>query len=225
MTQNFLLYHRLILIVVLLLHLSSCHTYNLARTIRKIRFQPNLNQLQNYFQLSARRNDDKTLTGSQESGRNDIVESQLDGNLNADRIESGKCAIASAIGGSLIALPVNLAIGSYINHFNASWEFHNDTMAIILLLFGLVYRYSTRKDPNIQIKFGVVTAFTLTRAISSIDVPSFCSSLPLDCGDPFHYFTLSMVFQGVQSGVESLAGFASAAYVIEFLAARKFISM
>lgn len=65
-----------------------------------------------------------------------------------------------------------------------------------------------------NLKQGVVGAFTLTRALSSIHVPDTCTPLPLECGTPFHYFSTSMLAEGLSVGFESLLGYGAAAIVL-----------
>jgi hypothetical protein len=41
-------------------------------------------------------------------------------------------------------------------------------LAVMLLLYGLIYRYATRGTTNEQIKQGVIASFTLTRTLSEL---------------------------------------------------------
>lgn len=152
-----------------------------------------------------------------------IMEFDRSALVMADRIESGKCAALSLIGGSLLPLPISLSFGYFVDHFSPQWEFSNDLLAVSLLLFGLVYRYATRDsaaggtgDPQ-QIRNGVIAAFALTRAFAAVDVPvELCTSLPLDCGPPFHYFTITMVLQGLTILIESAVAYGASAATIDF---------
>ena len=51
-------------------------------------------------------------------------------------------------------------------------------------LFAIVYRYVVRSDvaENKNLGDGVQTAFVLTRSLTAIHVPNYCTSAPLDCG-------------------------------------------
>ena len=57
-----------------------------------------------------------------------------------------------------------------------SWEFQADGLAIMLLLFGVVYRYAAREDTNLMLKQGVVGAFVVTRSWALITPPATCAS-------------------------------------------------
>ena len=65
-----------------------------------------------------------------------------------------------------------------------------------------------------NLKQGVVGAFALTRTLSAIRVPDTCSSIPLECGPPFHYFSTDMLAQGASLGLASLIGYGAAAIVL-----------
>lgn len=169
-----------------------------------------------------------TVLRNEIENRESLSVSSLSSSL--DRIESVKCAIISALSGSFISFPLTLAFGYFSDKLSPQWEFQADAMAVILLLFGVTYRYTARGNlENPQIKFGVIAAFVITRALSSIDVPSYCVSeldkfLPLDCGPPFHYLAPEMIAQGIKTGSQSLLGFAGAAYGIDYCIKKKFIA-
>lgn len=137
------------------------------------------------------------------------------------------------IGGSLINAPLALLVGFFSGGLTSAWEFNIDMLALSLGLFGITYRYAVRYDANPNLKQGVVGkdgiftyhlfimksdlagAFALTRALNLIHVPTSCTALPLDCGGPFHYFTWSMIFEGITYGFESIVAFGGAAYCLE----------
>lgn len=135
--------------------------------------------------------------------------------LFADRIESVKSAVISAIGGSASFTPVALIMG-LVGDFDAKWEFSQDSLGVSLFLFGIIYRYTIRKDKNEQLKFGAVGAFAIVRALAMTNPPLECSSLPLNCGGPFYIFTWSMLFSGLAELIESLVAFGGAAACLEF---------
>ncbi len=80
-----------------------------------------------------------------------------------------------------------------------------------------------RTSSDSQLRNGVVAAFAITRALNAVAVPSFCSSLPLNCGPPFYYFDISMFTSGVVSLSESLLAFGAAAAAIEFAIHRNYL--
>jgi hypothetical protein len=103
-------------------------------------------------------------------------------------------------------------------------------MVVVLLLFGVTYRYATASATGkqevsnpLQVKIGVTLAFAITRALSSINVPSTCASVPLDCGPPLHYLTVDMIIQGVATGSLALAALAGAAAGIDYCFNNKLI--
>ena len=83
------------------------------------------------------------------------------------------------------------------------WELQADGLAVMLLLFGVVYRYAVRTDENPMLKQGVVGAFVVTRSWALITPPSTCSALPLNCGAPLGYFSWEMIAQGAFAAVET----------------------
>jgi hypothetical protein len=65
-----------------------------------------------------------------------------------ERIESVKSGIISAICGSLVMAPFALITQKSFytsDAFSAQWEISHDGLAVMLALFGLVYRYAVRK--------------------------------------------------------------------------------
>ena len=114
-----------------------------------------------------------------------------------ERIESLKVATVSGICGSIIGLPIFLVTG-ILNSFNAEWEIQHDYNVLVLLLFGIIYRYTNRKTDvaNKNQEQGVVGAFAVTRALSLVHASSTCTSIPINCGGPFTFFTPEMLFSG-----------------------------
>ena len=84
----------------------------------------------------------------------------------AERINSGKAAIAGALVGSIAFAPVDLVVQQFIltgggvggggGAWLPQWEFNTDQMALQGALFAVVYRYATREDQNPMLKQGVV---------------------------------------------------------------------
>ena len=87
--------------------------------------------------------------------------------------------------------------------------------AIMLFLFGVVYRYAVRSDSNPMLKQGVVGAFVITRSWALITPPATCDLIPLNCGAPLGYFNWDMIGQGVFGAAETGAACVAAAFAIE----------
>ena len=136
-------------------------------------------------------------------------------NQTLERIESVKCAVISSVGGSLLYAPFSITLALFSGGLTGQWEFNTDMLAVSLAVFGLTYRYAIREDDNNNLKDGVVTAFVLTRTLANIHVPETCSSLPLDCGEPLHYLSMSMVKELLKSGVDSYVAYSAARYVLD----------
>jgi len=104
-----------------------------------------------------------------------------------ERIESIKCAITGAVSGGISAAPFTYAqafLDPKITNSFAQGEFATDMTAIQCSLFAITYRYVVRADvkDNGNLCDGVVAAFVAARSLTSINVPAYCSSNPLDCG-------------------------------------------
>jgi hypothetical protein len=107
----------------------------------------------------------------------------------AERINSGKAAIAGALVGSIAFAPVDLVVQQFIltgggvggveGAWLPQWEFNTDQMALQGALFAVVYRYATREDQNPMLKQGVVGGFTLVRALPLVKVSAACEAIPL----------------------------------------------
>ena len=147
----------------------------------------------------------------------------IDFDSNEYRVASIKSAAISTLGGVLGSLPIAAAIG-YYDHFSPQWEFSHDSLAVWLFLYGVVYRYAVRNDVNPQLKTGVIGAFAIVRALNMVDVPSFCTPIPLNCGPPFYYFDYSMISIGLINLFESLVAFGAASYAIEWATKNNVIS-
>ena len=67
--------------------------------------------------------------------------------------------------------------------------------AISGALFALTYRYAVRQDENVQLKTGVVTAFTLVRGLAQVDAGSAIAQnfwpFVSACGESFLLFGLT----------------------------------
>ena len=110
----------------------------------------------------------------------------------AQRIESTKSGIVGLITGSIALAPIsavhNLLFaydGSIrtVTHNLAQFELDADAGALEAALFAIVYRYCLRQgdDDNPQLNQGVIGAFAVTRTLSKIQVPGYCSAVPLNC--------------------------------------------
>ena len=134
---------------------------------------------------------------------------------SVDRLESVKSAVVSTAAGSLAYLPVGIAFGLY-EGFSPAWEFHSDTLAVTLFLFGVVYRYTVRSDTeNQMLKMGVIGAFSVSRSLDLITLSDSCTSIPLFCGPPFGYFDFRMIFSGLEHFLESYVAFNAAAGALD----------
>lgn len=138
------------------------------------------------------------------------------------RIESVKCLVIGAIAGSFALVPFSLLHNllflppNFQTNPIAQWEFDNDMAGFMTGLFAIVYRYCIREDDNEQLQQGVVGAFVVTRTLSRILVPTYCSAIVLNCGPPFGYFDWSMISQLAINGAESAAMFAATAAAINY---------
>lgn len=137
---------------------------------------------------------------------------RLQENLAAKRAESGKAAVAATVAGNIGGLPVTLLDP---NAFTPQWELQADGLAIMLLLFGVVYRYAVRTDDNPMLKMGVVGAFVITRAWALLDAPATCAAIPLNCGPPLGYFSWDMIFAGLLASAQTASACAAAAFALE----------
>jgi hypothetical protein len=147
------------------------------------------------------------------------------------RIESIKTGLVGLFAGGIALTPFSalhdivLADESIANGV-AQWEFDTDTGSIAAALFAIVYRYCVRdgEEENEMLQMGVIGAFVVVRTLSKIRVPVYCSSAPLDCGDPLGYFDYNMIQQGIGSGLESVVMFGAAALAMEYCYNNGYIS-
>lgn len=140
--------------------------------------------------------------------------------LAEERVESAKAGAVAAVAGSLLGAPAALLAP---DRFTAQWEFGADTLAVELLLFGLVYRYAVRSDDNPMLKQGVVGAFALTRALSSAHVGDQCTAMPLSCGAPLGYLDWGLLGQLTVSLATSGVAFGAAAAALELCFGRGWV--
>jgi len=141
------------------------------------------------------------------------------------RIDSGKSGLLGAIVGSLAQAPVSFLHDVAANSGGvAQWEFDTDAGALEAGLFAIVYRYCVREDENEQLNQGVVGAFVLTRTLSRLNVPEYCSAVPLNCGAPLGYFDWNLLQQAAWSGTESALMFGFTALAIDIAISRGYLS-
>lgn len=175
------------------------------------------------------------------------------------RIESVKCVVVGAVTGSIALGPFALLhdfllVPSMIDMNGLpQLEFDTDAAALQSGLFAIVYRYCIRTDTNPQLQDGVVGAFAITRTLSRIVVPPYCTAIPLYCkfgmieslfvrfknnivplscllqqlykgGPPLGYLDWSLLGQLAVNGAESMAMFTATATAINYCMERKIIS-
>jgi hypothetical protein len=102
------------------------------------------------------------------------------------RIESTKTGIVGLLAGGIVLTPFSAIHdiflgGDFIRNGVAQWEFDTDMGSLEGALFAIVYRYCIRKDDNPMLNQGVIGAFILVRTLSKIQIPTYCSAIPLDC--------------------------------------------
>mmetsp|Transcript_19019 Transcript_19019/g.29292 ORF Transcript_19019/g.29292 Transcript_19019/m.29292 type:complete len:231 (+) Transcript_19019:57-749(+) len=162
-----------------------------------------------------------------------MASSSNDNNNNGDdekfsfgqRIESVKCVAVGAISGGIALTPVTALHDIGFGYGGpAQWEFDTDMGSLEAGLFAIVYRYCIRKDDNPMLNQGVIGAFVLARTLSRIQVPSYCTFAPLNCGAPLYYFDWNMIQQAGWNGAESVALFGAAAFAMDYCFKKSFIS-
>jgi hypothetical protein len=148
------------------------------------------------------------------------------------RIESLKCLVLGAMVGSLALAPLAF-LGDvvfplpYPTNPIAQWEFDNDMAGLQTGLFAMVYRYAIRSDGSTnhpQLHQGVVAAFAVTRTLSRMVTPTYCTAITLNCGPPLGYFDWSMLGQLSINYIESAAMFGATAAAMDWAMKKKFIS-
>jgi len=108
----------------------------------------------------------------------------------------------------------------------AQFEYEIDAAAVQSGLFATVYRYGVRKDSDVnpQLPRGLIGAFVVTRTISRIAVPPYCTAMPLHCGSPLGYLDWNVIAQLFVNGSESTCMYAATAIAIETCMERGWIS-
>jgi hypothetical protein len=92
-------------------------------------------------------------------------------------------------------------------------------------LFAIVYRYGIREDTsNAQLNQGLIAAFAVTRTLSRITLPSYCTALVLHCGPPFGYVDWNVLAQVAVNGAESVAMYGATAWALDTCMERGWIS-
>jgi len=128
-----------------------------------------------------------------------------------ERLESLKAGVIGAVAASVGAsLP-----GFFVEASVAQWEFTTDMAALTGFLFAVVYRYAVREDPNPQLRTGVIGAFAITRLLARVEVPDYCTPIPLSCGPPLGYFDYTMLQTMFTQGISSFAAFGAAAIALD----------
>jgi hypothetical protein len=148
------------------------------------------------------------------------------------RIESIKTAILGGIVGSICSSPFiaihDLLLDGTIGGGKglATWEFDTDASAIQGALFAIVYRYCIRASDtkNDMLNMGVIGAFILVRTTSRIEIPTYCTAIPLTCGPPLGYLDYTILFALLVNSIEGLALFGGVAYCMEVAYNKAWIS-
>lgn len=173
------------------------------------------------------------VIGQSQHKNNQRVRSKLfDSNDGFDfdgKIESTKSGIVGLLAGGIGLAPFSGIHDIFIGGDNvvnglAQWEFDTDMGSIEGALFAIVYRYCIRTDSNPMLNQGCIGAFVLVRVLSKIQIPSYCSAAPLDCGSPLGYFDWNTLTQASLAGIESVALFGSVALAMNYCFSNRFIS-
>ena len=138
----------------------------------------------------------------------------------SERLESVKTAVVSGVVTSVAGAPADVVLHA---GFLPQAEFNVDQLSLMGAVFGLVYRYAVREDDDDQLRMGVVGAFALTRALSSVTVSETCSYAPLRCGPPLGYLDYHMAYQLLSALAESGIAFYAAAAAIDWAAQRNYL--
>ena len=151
----------------------------------------------------------------------------------AQRIDSGKSLVVGAVVGSLAAAaPVavhQLVLAPLLDLPTAApwaqFEFDNDAAAVLSGLFAVVYRYGLRQDTtNPQLNQGLIGAAVVSRTLSRVSLPSYCTAVVLQCGPPLGIFDWNVLWQLAASGVESACMYGATAAAMDACMARGWIS-
>jgi hypothetical protein len=137
------------------------------------------------------------------------------------RLASIQCFIVGAITGSISQAPISLLHNVVTNNENVigQWEYDTDMAAIIGGLFAILYRYIIRTDiNNPQLNQGCISSMILIRTLPQIRIPSYCTSVPLNCHHPplyFYIFDYNILQQLIWCGFESAVLFTATATIMD----------
>ncbi|MEM6402513.1 MAG: hypothetical protein AAF757_20170 [Cyanobacteria bacterium P01_D01_bin.116] len=133
-------------------------------------------------------------------------------NLMAERLESLKAGILSALSFSLVFIPASifnqfllkeyffkLYSGSIIT-LSWQWLISVGIASFSGFLFGSTYRYIIRKDENPHLKSGGILAFGLVRGLAQVDI---------GLNFPLSALTFTLIV------IENIAEFAIAAFILD----------
>ena len=151
----------------------------------------------------------------------------------AQRIDSVKSLVVGAVVGSFaVAIPevIHQVILAPLWHLPtnaglAQFEFDTDMAGALSGLFAIVYRYGLRQDTsNPQLNQGLIGAFVITRTLSRVTLPSYCTAIVLNCGPPLGYLDWNVLLQLGVNGVESVIMYAATAKAMDVCMERGYIS-
>ncbi|MEB3230052.1 MAG: hypothetical protein VKJ64_03515 [Leptolyngbyaceae bacterium] len=125
----------------------------------------------------------------------------------AERIMSLKAAVLGGFGAGLVSLVIvvlrrSLTLGTVfplpglsINLATLTLLANAGIATLSGALFALTYRYAVRRDTNVQLKSGVVLAFTLVRGLAQVDAGSAIAQhlwpFAVACGESLVMFGLT----------------------------------
>ncbi|MGF1457947.1 MAG: hypothetical protein ACFBSG_02875 [Leptolyngbyaceae cyanobacterium] len=132
---------------------------------------------------------------------------------SAERLESAKVAITGGLATGVISLGLILIhrrteMPIAMNFVHLWTSLLGLTLLINWLivalsgsLFALTYRYAIRQDDNVQLKAGVVAAFTLVRGLAQVDAGSAIAQhfwpFLAACGESLLFFGVSAAILNV----------------------------
>jgi hypothetical protein len=141
------------------------------------------------------------------------------------RIDSGKSLVLGAVVGALAQAPVSLWRDVVLSGSLAQWEYDTDAAAVSAGLFAVTYRYCIRQDDtNPQLNQGVIGAFVLVRTLARLQIPSYCTAIPVTCGPPLGYLDWNLLQQLLLSGLESALLFGFTALAVDIAMEKGYIS-
>jgi hypothetical protein len=150
------------------------------------------------------------------------------------RFASVQCLLLGAIVGSLAQAPISLLHNLLIHPTNpiAQWEYDTDASAISGGLFAIVYRYCIREDTtNPQLNEGCISAMILIRTLPQISIPSYCTSVPLNCQQnnksPFYWYIFddwNVLQQLLWCGIEAAVLFTVVAKMMDMAMEKQYIT-